>query len=279
MRKIPLAVFASLLLSGCAKPLLNIPEPTEELRTQARATLDSATLAEPARPFTVESMKEGYATAFSRVVFAVNRVCKRLEPTMKDLRCEAAITMPQIYRSDQVNAFADEYNNIGVSGALLTKVRVEAELAAVLAHEYAHIMLGHVEKKMKNALAGAALAGGLAGAYGAMTRTDSSQYAQGWMTAGMIAGGRAYSPEMEIEADRLAVYILNDAGYPPTAMRDAIVRMHRITPPKRKRGFSPRQAGFLDTHPSNDRRIAHILSAIRDVRAGVPVEAHARESP
>ena len=55
--------------------------------------------------------------------------------------------------------------------------------------------------------------------------------------------------------------------------------MHRITPPKRKRGFSPSRAGFLDTHPSNDRRIVHILSAIRDVQTGVPVEAHARESP
>lgn len=112
-----------------------------------------------------------------------------------------------------------------------------------------------------------------------MTRTDSSQYTQRWMTVAMIVDGRACSPEVEIEADRLAVYILSDAGDTTTAMRDTIVRMHRITPPKRKRGYSPSQVGFLDTHPSNDRRIAHILSAIRDVRAGVPVEAHAREPP
>ena len=29
---------------------------------------------------------------------------------------------------------------------------------------------------------------------------------------------------VELEADRLAVYILKEGGYPPTAMRNAIVR-------------------------------------------------------
>ena len=63
-----------------------------------------------------------------------------------------------------------------------------------------------------------------------------------------------------------------------SAIRDAIVRMYRITPSKRTRGFPPTRVGYLDTHSRNDRRIAHIRSAIRDVRAGVPVEAHARGS-
>lgn len=84
---------------------------------------------------------------------------------------------------------------------------------------------------------------------------------------------------VEIEAVQLAFCILKEGWYPPTAMRDAIVRMHRITLSKRKRGFPRGRVGFLDTHPSNDRRIAHILSAIHDVRADVTVEAYAPESP
>ena len=110
-----------------------------------------------------------------------------------------------------------------------------------------------------------------------MTKTNPRKYSDSWMRAGILAGARAYSPEMEIEADRLAVYILDEAGYPPTAMRDVIVRMHRIMPASKRKVSSPTRAGFLDTHPSDDRRIAHILSAIRDVRAGVPLEANARE--
>lgn len=30
--------------------------------------------------------------------------------------------------------------------------------------------------------------------------------------------------------------------------------------------------GFLDTHPSDDDRIANLVSAIEDVRSGVPLE-------
>ena len=257
--------------------MLDLPEPTKAQRTQAKATLNNTVLAKPRRPFTFEGVKDGYIKAGPRVLVAVNRVCQRLKPVMKDLRCDAAITIPSIYRSEQVNAFADEYDNIGVSSVLLVKVRVEAELAAVLAHEHAHIMLGHVKKMISNAVAGRAIAGGLAGMYGAMTKTNPRKYSDSWMRAGALAGARAYSPKMEIEADRLAVYILDEAGYPPTAMRDVIVRMHRITPASKRKVSSPTRTGFLDTHPSDDRRIAHILSAIRDVRAGVPVEANARE--
>ena len=152
-------------------------------------------------------------------------------------------------------------------------MRVEAELAAVLAHEYAHVMLGHVEKKTRNAMAGMAIASGLAGIYAAKTGVNPEAFAESWQQAGALAGSRAYSPEMELEADRLAVYILKEAGYPPTAMRDVIVRMHRIVPARRRGAFSPKRAGFLETHPSNDRRIAHILSAIRDAKAGVPLKA------
>ena len=153
-----------------------------------------------------------------------------------------------------------------LNAGLLLEVRVEAELAAVLAHEYAHVMLGHVEKKTRNAMAGMAIASGLAGIYAAKTGANPEAFAESWQRAGALAGSRAYSPEMEIEADRLAVYILKEAGYPPTAMRDVIVRMHRIVPARRRGAFSPKRVGFLETHPSNDRRIAHILSAIRDAK-------------
>ena len=88
---------------------------------------------------------------------------------------------------------------------------------------------------------------------------------------GIMAGSRAYSPEMELEADRLAVYILQEARYPGLAMRDALVRLHHLKTSPVASGALVGRVGFLETHPSDDRRIAHILSVIRDVAAGKPL--------
>ena len=268
--RLPLRYLLSvLLLGGCATPLLNIPEPTEEQVVEARKKLDGVALPESPWPMAFQQLKEGHERASGKILFAAVEVCKRLKPHIEAVRCSALFTVPKIHHSKQVNAFADHTDNIAVFTGLLFRMREESELAAVLAHEYAHIMLGHVEKKMTNAAAGMLLAGGLmAAASGGQSDPDAMK---GAMQLGMAVGSRAYSPEMEIEADRLAVYILKEARYPVTAMRDSIVRLHRIKPPKASGWFSTSQVGFLQTHPSDDRRIAHILSAIKDVDANVPL--------
>ena len=208
-------------------------------------------------------------------------VCRRLNAESASgfsgpARCvEVLISEVTLYtRERAINAFADEYDDIGVFAGLIKTMGTDAELAAVVAHEFSHIMLGHIEMKKKNALGGMAIATGLAGVFSYYSGVTDQKMYQQWQRTGMLAGSRAYSPEMEIEADRLAVYILKEASYPPTAMRDAIVRLHRAKPPRRKGMFSPRRVGFLETHPSNDRRIAHILSAVRDANAGVPFRVH-----
>ena len=264
---IRLLLLIVLSVGGCATPLLNIQEPTEQQLVEAKKSLDNATLPEPPFPETLTPLKEGLKNAVGRVVFAAQRVCQRLKPRIESVRCDAMFTVPTLYNNKQVNAFADQNDNIGVFTGLLFNMREESELAAVIAHEYAHVMLGHVEKKMQNMLTGMLLAGGLAAAGGA----QNPDAMRGAMQLGMMAGSRAYSPDMEIEADRLAVYILKEARYPVTAMHDSIVRLHRVKPSKASGWFSTSKIGFLQTHPSDDRRIAHILSAIKDVDANVPL--------
>lgn len=43
--------------------------------------------------------------------------------------------------------------------------------------------------------------------------------------------------------------------------------------------FGLRKVGFLQTHPSDHRRIAHILNAVRDAEVGVPLKVHVRDLP
>lgn len=180
-------------------------------------------------------------------------------------------------REPGVNAYADQWNNVGVLGGLVELSGSDGEVAAVLAHELAHVMYGHVEKKFKNALVGAALAGG----FTAYAQNRGGYYdgraLENAMALGATVGSRAYSPEMEIEADRTAIYILREAGFSTVHMRNFIVRMSRTKPAKsRFFGLLPSRVGFLQTHPSNDRRIAHILLAIEDSANGVPLKVAGR---
>ena len=58
------------------------------------------------------------------------------------------------------------------------------------------------------------VAGGLALAVTGDSQSPADQQAvQGMMEFGAAVGATAYSPEMELEADRTAIYILAGAGY------------------------------------------------------------------
>lgn len=47
------------------------------------------------------------------------------------------------------------------------------------------------------------------------------------MSAGAAIGSTAYSPEMELEADQLATYIVREAGYDVTEAGKLFIRMTR----------------------------------------------------
>lgn len=258
-----------LALAGCAQPVLEISEPGEQHQAAADRILKTAAVA-PARNVPASEMTSTVHRVLRPIRASSFKVCKRL--SLPDERCKLVLlsSVTVDTQDGDPNAFADRFDNVHVSGGLVSSAGSDTEIAAVLAHEFAHIMYGHVEKKTSNALIGMTIAGGIAAAISANYGYSDPQINQDFMEIGMELGSRAYSPEMEIEADRTAIYILKNAGYSPSAMRDVIVRMHRSNLRKRHTGFS-RTVGFLQTHPSNDRRIAHILSAIDDAESGVPL--------
>ena len=261
------------LMGGCASPLLIIEEPTEQERATARQILHNTTLTDAALADTMDELSEQIGLLNAKVVTAAQRVCQLYKSSRYPLRCNAVWNaVPTIYTDDTVvNAFADEKDNVGLYTGLLFNMRLESERAAVLAHEYAHVMLGHSRKKGDNAFAGAMLGGVLTAVLaGKHLNRQSMETGQ---RLGVLLGSRAYSPEMEMAADRMAVYILRQAGYPVVAMRNSMIRLHRLkASPGTARGSISR-VGFLETHPSDDRRIAHILSAIHDNVTGIPLTA------
>ena len=253
-----------LLLTSCAGPVLDLPEPTALELADARFVLAQAPLPPAPRPITDHvAVADPTATKIRDVALLT---CYRLQAEVCD---EIATNLVLVADDpDTINAYADQDDQITVYTGLMDRL-AEPELAAVLAHEYAHVMLGHVGKSQTNALVGgvalSVLLGGVSAATGVTFEPGS--YVE-MADLGMTVGSRVYSPEMELEADRLAVYMISEAGYPRTAMRDALVRLHRAHAEAQTSGLGA--VGFLETHPSDDRRIAHVLTAMDEVRAGVP---------
>lgn len=173
---------------------------------------------------------------------------------------------------ESVNAYADASNfTIGIHTGFMRSAGDDDEIAAVLAHEAAHLLFGHAQKKQSNAATGGLMAGIAMGALAVAVDPVNSQYV-GDMTktgfdTGWNAGYLAYSPEMEIEADQFAMYVLKEANRRLTAGTDLIVRLHRgdvPAPVRRGDGW----AGYLATHPTNDYRLAAMQSTLNDIRGG-----------
>ena len=260
---------AAVALVGCSKPVLHIDEPSERHQDIADEVLESTAVG-PSRNIDGADLTSTVSRVLPPIRRASHEVCRELSLPAKNCQgvLDAEVTVDP--GEADPNAFADMQGNVHMNGGIVSISGSDDEVAAVLAHEFAHVMYGHVEMKMSNALVGMAIAGGIALAITSDSGAYDQQATEDFMQVGYDFGSHAYSPEMEIEADRTAIYILKRAGYRPGAMRDTIVRLSRMELAYR-RGLVSQQVGFLQTHPSSDRRIAHILSAIDDAEAGHPL--------
>ena len=267
--------FAAIGPGGCASPVLDITEPSKRHQALASRALYGTEIV-PTRHVSHSETQAAVYRVLPQIRASTYRICMRLELPRK--RCNSVRTSNvniQVYKPE-INAFADGKNNVTMMGGLVRTMGTDAEIAAVLAHEFAHVMYGHVDKTKTNSLLGMIVAGGLAGVATRNSNQESARkLTEEAMEVGAKIGSRVYSPEMEIEADRSAIYILKDVGFPATAMRDVVVRFNHAQ--VLGRGRQPLgRVGFLQTHPSNDRRMAHILSAIEDATHGVPLKVSGR---
>lgn len=154
-----------------------------------------------------------------------------------------------------INAFALPGGVIGVHSGLLLSAQSEAEVAAVLAHEIAHVTQRHLARMQENQgrsqlwLLAALLAGALAGA-----RSSNGDAAFAAINAGVglsVSQQLAYSRDFEREADRLGMQYLAAAGYDPRAMPAFFQRLQQ-----EQRHNDNNSFGFLRTHPLTVERIS-----------------------
>ena len=157
-----------------------------------------------------------------------------------------------ILATDEINAFACPGGLILVSKGLLANTKNEEEVAAVLAHEIAHVTLRHgVEAIQSSNLAsafqylGGALTQATMSAEDLAKLTDVFGDSIGDVVGTLVTSG--YSREAEEAADKLGRQFLAGAGYDPQALRSVLACMD---------GHAGGDGGMLATHPSPKDRIA-----------------------
>jgi predicted Zn-dependent protease len=158
-------------------------------------------------------------------------------------------------RNPAINAFALPGGFIGIHSGLMLETRDESELAAVLAHEVAHVTQRHIARGIESqtranlvstaATLAAILVGAMAG--GGDATIGAVTAAQNLAVQAQIN----YTRENEYEADRVGIGLLASAGYDPDAMAaffDTMGRRTQLGP-----DYVPE---LLRTHPVTSARIA-----------------------
>lgn len=158
-----------------------------------------------------------------------------------------------LVRDSSLNAFALPGGFIGVHYGLVLAAQQESELAAVLAHEIAHITQRHHLRRYTQAqgssltMTAALIAAVLLGSQG----QEVGEAAMASIAASAAQAQIDFSRANEQEADRLGIALLADAGFDPQSMPAFFERMQQNS-----RLYGPGVPEFLRTHPVTASRIA-----------------------
>lgn len=187
----------------------------------------------------------------------VNRVGQNL---IRNSDAKVPFTI-KVLDSEEVNAFALPGGFLFVNAGLILSADSEAELAAVMAHEIAHVAARHWARQA--------------------TRVALLKYAslalifwRGWSGLPVQAAAAAsvplaflrFSRVFELESDQLGLQYLYKTGYDPAAFVDFFQTMEML-----ERTKPGPLASVLSTHPMTGDRIRRAQRQIRDYLSAKPL--------
>jgi predicted Zn-dependent protease len=146
------------------------------------------------------------------------------------------------------NAWALPGGKIAVNRGLLTELKSESELAAVLGHEIVHAAARHSAQQMSR---GMLIQGGL---IAAQVAANDSDYRNIYLAGAGIGAQllmQRYSREAELEADRYGIEYMKRAGYDAlgaVSLQETFMRMN-------DRKDSNWLAGLFASHPPSQERL------------------------
>ncbi|KTD25215.1 MULTISPECIES: M48 family metalloprotease [Legionella] len=159
-----------------------------------------------------------------------------------------------IVKSNEINAFAGPGGYIGINTRLILATENESELAAVMAHEIAHVRLHHLynmiehQKQMRIPMIASMLA---SIALGAINPTLGSGALMASMS-GFAQDNINFTRANEKEADRIGIDMLIKSDLDPKAMVSFFKKMQENS----RYYYTANIPAILRTHPLDDERIA-----------------------
>lgn len=157
--------------------------------------------------------------------------------------------------TDDINAFAAPGGYVFLTAGLVGRLQSEAELAAVLAHEMAHVTRKHhlnaIQKQAPTNILSNVLS----------IAADQDEHGEAWnklIDVGSDLYTKGLSRDDEFDADVVGVVLLTRAGYDPYALAAVLQRLDGVNPD------SSALALMQKTHPPPDERLLVLLASMED---------------
>lgn len=253
------ALLAALALAGCADTLGD-----EGVRASALAPTPPPVAAEtpkvdPAEVAIAEREHPKILAAFGGTYedrdaeIAIARAVGRLVTASDEPWRNYRVT---ILNSPAVNAFALPGGYVYVTRGLLALANDTSEVAAVIAHEMAHVTARHAFSRAERAQAAAI-------ANRAVQNVVDNPDQQKTVLANTQLSLARFSQEQELQADAMGIRTLGRAGFDPYAAARFLTSMARYAAWKTAVPADGGKGGtdFLSSHPSTPERISQAVAA------------------
>jgi len=173
------------------------------------------------------------------------------------LRASAPSTATPFYfavsKDASVNAFATIGGVIVVNAGLILRTESESELAAVIAHEIAHVTQRHIQRIIADAKSNR-FATGAALVLGALAASKDSQAGVAILNATLAGAAHkqfSFGRSAEAEADRVGLRILANAGFNPMGMPRFLQKLERFG-----NSNTAEIREMMQSHPLSVKRVA-----------------------
>ncbi len=255
------AMAAAISFSSCVAPS-NFDSSGNTISTQQNTQFQQL----GKREFTKikQSKKVSYNSTYNA---QVRRVANRLKRVISLPGAEWEFV---VFQDKTPNAFALPGGKIGVHTGLFQVTQNDAGLAAVLAHEIAHVTGKHSESQYRQrqttAMLGSVL-GSVLSSRGGQGRNSQEGFEKLYGAGSKLAVSLPNSRRHELEADRIGALYMARAGYDP---REAVALWKRFSA-YRSNNQGGQGPEFLRTHPVDNTRIQalqkYMPTALREYKA------------
>ncbi len=246
-------------LVACNKPSTVSPEASDsELKQEQAAQEQAAQVAAvdksttPEKTFTAAQL-DALAVRMDPIATKIETAAKQLCTEMRGAKGKCSGYRVELDPAKGLNAYADG-SNVVLNAAMVDFARNDTHLAFVMAHEFGHNIMGHIQAQKDNGTLGTIV--GSVGDLFAITQGVNTHGALGKF--GENRAMLTYSPEFEAEADYVGLYILARAGYPIEQAPDFWRLMS---------AQQPKSIYVTSTHPNNAARTIAMEKTIKEIRA------------